>query len=369
MDDRAPTWHALLDSWQVSWKTGCVWGFDVGGANLKVACLDRPSGHLISQSRSFALWRSPQDLSSAIQAITTELPPPTQIVITMTGEIADCFPHKSVGVAAIVDQCERAFAPLGVPIRYYAQTAKTTEDSWLNAADAKQYWTMVAASNWHAVANLWGNYLSTEFQGPGLIADLGSTTLDLTVVAPDRPISPATDWERIQLGRLVYTGARRSPLSMILPEVTYRGATLPLAQELFATIQDAYLLTELIEEDHDNNATPDGRPATRECASQRIARMFCSDAQELPSEFLQQIARQAQMKHLAQIATALSRPLCEEPNLKWLLNLGEGEPLLFVSIAQTRWSNFAGSIRQGSNLLGREVSQVMPAVAVAILAP
>ncbi|MDP1561878.1 MAG: hypothetical protein Q8M16_10910 [Pirellulaceae bacterium] len=369
MDSGPPQWNTLLKHWQVSQKSGRVWGFDIGGANLKVVCLDRPSGHLTSQSHSFALWRTPQELSTALQALTASFAAPDQIVITTTGEIADCFPRKSAGVAAIVDQCEMAFARRGVPIRYYAQTASIEDRSWLRADEAKQSCTEVAASNWHAVARLWGNFLSSEFQAPGLIADLGSTTLDLTVVGPDRPLTPASDWQRIQTGRLVYTGARRSPLSMILPTVNYRGLTLPLAQELFATIHDAYLLTELIDEDEENNATADGRPATRDHAAQRIARMFCSDAQELPSEFLHHVAMQAQSKHLQLIASALARPLREEPGLLWLLNLGEGERLLFVAMAQTRWSMFAGSIRSGTDLLGPEVSGVMPAVAVAILAP
>lgn len=369
MDNGPSQWHALLNHWQVSQKSGRVWGFDIGGANLKVVSLDRPSGHLNSQSHSFALWRTPQELSTALQALTASFAAPDQITITMTGEIADCFPGKSVGVAAIVDQCEMAFAGRRVPIRYYAQTASIEDRSWLRADEAKQRWPEVAASNWHAVARLWGNYLSAEFQGPGLIADLGSTTLDLTVVAPDRPLTPATDWQRIQTGRLVYTGARRSPLSMILPAVTYRGMTLPLAQELFATIHDAYLLTELIDQDEENNATADGRPATRDRAAQRIARMFCSDAPELPIEFLHHVAKLAQARHLQLIASALTRPLVEEPELQWLLNLGEGERLLFVAMAQTPWSMFAGSIRSGTDLLGPEVSHVMPAVAVAILAP
>jgi (4-(4-[2-(gamma-L-glutamylamino)ethyl]phenoxymethyl)furan-2-yl)methanamine synthase len=393
MGSSQPHRQAWLDYWQVSPRAGCVWGFDIGGANLKVACLRRTDGHVTTQVQAFALWRHPLELNTQLQSLTASLTAPDQIVITMTGEIADCFPNKASGVATIVEQCEMAFARLGIPIRYYAQSPTIEDDAWLTADQAIQKWPKVAAANWHAVARFWGDYLMTQYHAPGLIADLGSTTLDLTIVAPQQPLQPATDWERIQQGRLIYTGARRSPLSMILPAVNFHGLTVPLAQELFATIHDAYLMTGLLAEDEDQTATADGRPATRIHAAQRIAKLFCSDAQELPDGLIQQVAEQAQQKHLQQIATALDRLWSEAPTLSWLLILGEGERLLDASIPLTRKSfvdgtskvfvagtrkdfatgtrkDFAaGTIQSGAELLGPDLSRAMPAVAIAFLAP
>jgi hypothetical protein len=314
------------------------------------------------------LWRAPTDLNVALRAVSASFPAPDQIVITMTGEIADCFPTKCAGVTAIVAQCETAFGELGIPIRYYSQSATQAGPTWVTGHVATAEWRSVSASNWHAVARLWGEYFGTKFQAPGLIVDLGSTTLDLTTVDARESLGPATDWERIQQGRLVYTGGRRSPLAMILPQVEYRGLRLPLAQELFATIQDAYLLTGLLEEDEGDSTTADGRPATRACAEQRIARHFCSDVRELPSDFIQQVAEQAQSRHLQRISEAINRVILENAELKWLLTLGEGERPLLQAIAQTSWGHSAQSLHSGRDLLDPQISGAMPAAAIAIMA-
>jgi probable H4MPT-linked C1 transfer pathway protein len=363
-----PHRSAVVDYWLGGQRTGCVWGLDIGGANLKVACLERGSRHFHAQGQPFALWRQPADLNIALRALTAELPRPTQIAITMTGEIADCFPHKSAGVASIVEQCEMAFSHLGCPLRYYAQAANRDDGCWLTSTEAKHRWSVVAAANWHAVARFWGDYLMDELSAPGLIADLGSTTLDLTIVAPAQPLEPATDWQRLEQGRLVYTGARRSPLSMILPSVHFGPQTIPLAHELFATILDAYLMTGLLDEDEGDCATADGRPATRDHAAQRIAKMFCSDTAELPGELIQQVARQAQQQHLVHIGAALQRSLSSQPQVRWLLILGEGERVVLAAHQQIDRCNGI-EVLPSSLWMGLELSRVMPAVAVAVMAP
>lgn len=368
MDDGSCKFLSLLKHWRVSDKVGRVWGFDIGGANLKLACLNRSQGTLISRQQGFPLWRSPNDLGMALQSLTSQLDAPEHIVVTMTGEIADCYASKAEGVASIVSQCEQAFESLGISIRYYSQESNRPEACWLDAQAACENWIDVAAANWHAVSRLWGDYLSQMLESTGLIADLGSTTLDLTKVVPNRPSWTGSDWERIRDGRLVYTGARRSPLSMILSEVKYRDRTFPLAQELFATIHDTYLITGLAAEDINDNATADGRAATKNCAAQRIARLFCSDLLELPDDFVQTVAAQAQWKHCELLATALSRQLCMEPQPKWLLLLGEGESLLRLALRHDNSVPFSGVILSGNEMLGPECSRIMPAVAVAILA-
>ncbi|MBL8892605.1 MAG: hypothetical protein JNL67_21695 [Planctomycetaceae bacterium] len=368
MDKDSSNFRELIEHWRVQEKVGRVWGCDIGGANLKVACLDRPQGKLRSQQQGFPLWRSPSELWRALRALTSELAAPAQIVVTMTGEIADCYASKAEGVTRIVEQCEQAFEPCGVPVRYYSQNGNDLETCWLNALAAQENWSRVAAANWHAVARMWGDYLSHSQAAPGLIADLGSTTLDLTIVAPNLRGIPSSDWERIQAGRLVYTGARRSSLSMILSEVSYRGQALPLAQEHFATIHDAYLITGLADEEPHNEATADGRPATKACAAHRIARLFCSDLPELPSDLIQAVATQAQEKHRKRLAIALSRQLRMNPAPQWILLLGEGESLLRNALSDAPRDGFSGAIFSGSNRLGPEASRIMPAVAAAILA-
>ena len=111
----------------------------------------------------------------------------------------------------------------------------------------------------------------------GLILDLGSTTLDLTLVTPGQHVPGRTDWQRMREGELIYTGLRRSPLTCILPRFHWLEWTLAPAQELFATIDDAYIYSGERPERPWDSATADGRPATRAAAQRLLARLFCSD--------------------------------------------------------------------------------------------
>jgi len=354
-----------------------VWGLDIGGANLKAALLEGTSGRLSSRSRPFALWRSPTRLADHLQQLTHAWPEPDAIAVTMTGEIADCYPSKATGVAAIVDQCELAYAARLGTLRYYAPNPDPAQLHFLSAAEAQHKWVRVAASNWHAVARLWGQWLTTQRHAPGLILDLGSTTLDLTPIACTQAPAARTDWERICRGELLYTGSRRSPLAAVLPTVTIDTDTWPLAQELFATIGDVYLITGDRTEDPDDCETADGRPATVGHAKQRLARMFCSDAAELPSGWLERVAAAAKNAHLDLISHAIERSLQQHLDTRWCLLLGEGEALL-----RQAWQRvptiMAGSLTAGSrdsvtilaatDMLDSSLSMALPAAAVAVLA-
>jgi hypothetical protein len=66
----------------------------------------------------------------------------------------------------------------------------------------------------------------------------------------------------------------------VLHKVSYRGHTCGVAQECFATAQDAYLLLGWLPESASDLDTADGRPATKKHARSRIARMLCANESE-----------------------------------------------------------------------------------------
>lgn len=368
--------NALLRHWVASHPAQTVWGLDIGGANLKAAWLDTATGQISSRHSAFALWRSPTQLADQLKQLTQAWPEPKKISITMTGEIADCFPSKASGVATIVEQCEAAFAARPAPCRYYAMSANKSIASFLPADDACRAWRRVAASNWHAVARMWGEWLTPHRQTPGLILDLGSTTLDLTPVPCDQLPTPRSDFERIRRGELLYTGCRRSPLAAVLPTVNIDAEQVTLAQELFATIGDAYLVTGDRAEAPADCETADGRPATVGHAKQRIARLFCSDAEELPNGWIERIAATAKIAHLKAISQTIQRSLQQNPDTSWCLMLGEGEALLrqvWLQSATTTTSSAKDVSRESipmiaaAEVLDPAISTSMPAYAVALL--
>ena len=186
----------------------------------------------------------------------------------MTGELADCYPTKAAGVAAIVAAIETAAAGRDVRIYLTEGTLATPPEAIARPLDA-------AASNWHALARFSARFMTG---GNGLLIDIGSTTCDLIPIISGRPATRGrTDPERLASGELVYTGVVRSPICAVVAELPWRGQPCATAHELFATTIDAYLLLGELAEDPLSTATADGRPATRAAAHDRLARMICAD--------------------------------------------------------------------------------------------
>jgi probable H4MPT-linked C1 transfer pathway protein len=319
---------------------------DVGGANLKVA-----DGRRVAVSEAFPLWKEPEALAAAIERLLREAPPAERIVATMTGELADCFRTKAEGVAAIVGAAQQAAGARDV--RIYM-----TDGSLVSPSEAVRRPWEAAASNWHALARFVARWLPG---GNGLLIDIGSTTCDLIPLREGWPATQGkTDPDRLAAGELVYTGVWRSPVCAVLGELPWRDASCPVAQELFATTLDAYLmLGDLCEEPH-NTSTADGRTATREYARERLARMICADREMFSEEDALTAARAIRDAQTRRIAA--SRPLKTIPAT--VIVSGQGEFLARQVLEQV---GFAGQTISLADKLGAEISQVAPAHALAVL--
>ncbi|HVX14680.1 MAG TPA: hydantoinase/oxoprolinase family protein [Pirellulales bacterium] len=240
-----------------------VLAFDIGGANLKAA-----DGCGFSASRPFPLWQRPADLADALSALVADAPPAEMIVATMTGELADCFETKAQGVAHILAAVQRCAADR--PVRVYL-----VDGSFVSTDAANQRPLLAAASNWHVLARFAARFCE---QNVGLLIDVGSTTTDLIPIVAGCPAATGTnDTQRLAASELIYTGVTRSPVCAVVDALPYRGQKVPVAQELFATTRDAYLLLGDMPEDASDCQTADGRPATRAAARDRLARMICAD--------------------------------------------------------------------------------------------
>ena len=78
-----------------------ILGLDIGGANIKAA---DASGRTLT--RPFAIWKTPEQLGNQVAQICREFPAVTQLAVTMTAELADCYATKAEGVTSILDQVE-----------------------------------------------------------------------------------------------------------------------------------------------------------------------------------------------------------------------------------------------------------------------
>ena len=349
-------------------------GLDIGGANLKAA---HTSGW--SHSVSFAMWREWRTLAVSIAKLLEECPAFVGVAVTMTGELADCFATRAEGVAIILEQLTSILPAQMVRIYCVDGTWKSVSQS------ARDPWS-VAASNWHGLARFAVRLVGTK---SCLLIDTGSTTTDLIPIRDGQiQLEAKTDSQRLQAGALVYTGIERSNVAAILAEVTLFGASCPVMNEQFATMRDVYLWLGELQDEPECCETADNKPATREAARYRLARIVGEDGSTLADSDVDQLAQQiarAQTQLVAKAflkltATSMKKASTRtkkktetEPILanrggqafECVAISGHGDFLIESALAACGWD---GERIRLQNTLGNELSRCAPAYAIAVLA-
>lgn len=242
-------------------------GLDIGGANLKCADL---AGH--TESIFFPLWQRPTDLAATLAELLAPFPGAQHFAVTMTGELADCFSDAAQGVRHIVEHTEQAIRTqlsAAAGTHYYS-----VDGSFVSARLAIDHPDPLAASNWHALASV----VASTVDRPSLLIDIGSTTTDLTALDPGKLRSRSrTDFDRLQTRELVYVGIERTPLCAVVDSLSFDGKSVPVMNEVFATVDDCALLAGFTPESPDDCQTADGRPRTLTAARGRMAKMVGLD--------------------------------------------------------------------------------------------
>jgi probable H4MPT-linked C1 transfer pathway protein len=281
-----------------------VLGLDIGGANLKIAHTSAPPLCV-----PFALWKSPTLLPHALRQLVSQRRVRDLLVVTMTGELCDCFPSKRQGVHAILDAVESVAGP--TPVRVWRNDGR-----FVDVATARATPLQVAAANWLALATFVGRYAP---YGPALLIDIGSTTTDIVPLIGGRPIPAGrTDPERLRCHELVYTGVRRTPLCALLGG---EGAA-----ELFATTLDVYLVLGCVPERPDDPNTADGRPCTKAFAHARLARMLCADLETSTEAERIELAERLAARQIHMIQQAIGQVAARLPAPpSFVILAGEGE--------------------------------------------
>ncbi len=287
-------------------------GLDIGGANIKFV-----SGQGECNQIAFPFWTDKDLLPKILTGIAASFTTPTCLGVTMTAELADCFPSKQEGVAFIVNAVENTlgdYRPL-----YYQ-----TDGGMCDAMSAIKNWQTVAASNWHALA--WFAFSDCN-ERSGFVFDIGSTTTDIIPVENGLPvIQGQNDLSRLLNHQLFYAGVERTPICSLIDEVELESGTASVARELFATALDVFLWLGEIEPS-ETLSTADGRPATRIHAGNRLARMVCADFDELRPQGIDAVARQTRDKLKTHLSHCLSSVVAEHPTL----------PLTFKTFGGGTW--------------------------------
>ena len=240
-------------------------GWDIGGAHLKVACLDNNGVLCTLDQYATPLWEGIDRLEAPVTRAVNSLPPGNCVhALTMTGELADCFPGRRDGVTQLVDYMSARLGR-GNPVYVYAGNQGLIAPDRLYDCH-----TDVASANWHATATYVAKCL-----GSGVLVDLGTTTTDIIPFHEQQVCCRGyTDQERLQTGELVYTGITRTPVMAVLERLPYKGVRQSIAAEYFANMADVYRITGDLDEHFDMLPAADGGGKTRYHSIKRLARML-----------------------------------------------------------------------------------------------
>jgi probable H4MPT-linked C1 transfer pathway protein len=265
---------------------------DIGGANTKAAW--RHGETLRTVSRAFEVWRDRDALAAVLREVAAEAGPAEAVAITMTAELSDAFRTKREGVGFVLDAAADALGEFRV---------LTVSGELVSVAAAREQPWEVAAANWVATA-----LAVARVHPDALLIDVGSTTTDvIPIVAGVVAARGRSDLERLLAGELVYTGLLRTNLAAIARSVPVRGGSCPVASELFAISADVHLVLGPLSPEAYSGPTPDGRPATAAFARERIARLVCSDTEQLADSEIDAIAAFLHAEQIRQIEAAARR--------------------------------------------------------------
>jgi (4-(4-[2-(gamma-L-glutamylamino)ethyl]phenoxymethyl)furan-2-yl)methanamine synthase len=334
-------------------------GWDLGGANLKLARLEEGRITQVAQVPCPVI-PDRNKFNQALDQALALVPREARHAVTMTGELSDVFANREEGVGYLVATMRNAVGAERLSI--YAGSAGFLAPELAAARPLE-----VASANWHASAMLVAGECCD-----GLLVDVGTTTTDIVPLKGGAPASRgATDGERLTEGELRYTGVVRTPVMAVAREARFKGRRQGIAAERFATMADVYRLTGELPDDADPYPSADLRGKSAAESAARLARMLGRDASEAGAPDWVDVARHFANCQFAEIEAAARLLIAREQLGGGSVVIGAGcGRFLTQRFAQRLglpYRDFAATIECLPE--AREmVARCAPAVAVALLA-
>jgi probable H4MPT-linked C1 transfer pathway protein len=327
-------------------------GWDIGGVNTKVARV--AGGRVLAvHSRPFELQRDPGALVQVLRQLAAETGAQENDVhaVTMTAELSQMFRVKRDGVRFVLDAVEAAFP--GANIRVYA-----VDGRFVSIAEAADAPLLVAAANWAATARIVAQSVPDS-----LLIDIGTTSTDIIPIVDGEVAALGwTDPDRLASGELVYSGSVRTPVEALAASVPFRGGEIGLSAEGFALSGDVHVWRHDLPSADYSAPTPDGRPATRQFAGERLARAICADREMLDESDVTAIADALAAAQIARIAAAIETVRARHRSLRDAVVTGLGA---FIAERAARQAGM--DVVSLASALGDCAARFAPAASVALL--
>ena len=296
-----------------------VFGWDVGGAHVKVSMLDACGDVCDVAQWACALWLGLDQLESTIALVFARWPRARDAdalhAVTMTGEMVDLFEDRAHGVDAIA---RTLAACLRGRLRFFA--GGVGESGWLDASACGEDWQRVASANWLATAQCVASRLADA-----VLIDIGSTTTDIVPIEGSCVVARGrSDAARLATGELVYHGVVRTPLCGLAHRIAFDGVESNVMNEWFATTADVYRLTGELDPSCDLYPAADNGPKTPAASRARIARMIGRDAHEADDQGWLAFAQRWRAVQLDGLAANLASVLAAHERLAHAPLVGAG---------------------------------------------
>lgn len=337
-----------------------VLGWDLGGAHLKAAAVDRRSKVLWVRQLPCPLWLGLEHLDRAIAGVLKEQPGARLHAVTMTGELTDFFKNRAQGVTGILSRFGKQ-VPASRTLVYAGESGFFTPQRVARNPES------VASANWAASAQLVASRVRDA-----LFVDIGSTTTDIVPIRDGKlAVRGHSDYERLACEELVYTGIVRTPVMALAERIPFEGNQIAPMAEYFATAADVYRLTGELPEGADQLPAADNGGKTVRDSARRLARMIGRDLESARLPAWRQCARDLAELQLWKIRQACERVLSrgDVPKSSPLIGAGIGR-FLVRKIADEigrRYRDF-DSLVDAAPAVAACASNCAPAVAVAVLA-
>jgi len=324
-----------------------ILGLDIGGANTKASSSDG----CYTESFYLPLWKD-SGLEDCLIKIKKDFSGIEKVAVVMTGEGADSFLERRLGVRYIQQKVESVFDDV-----YYLSIYGTFERE---ITDEKKFFS----ANWIAsVIKL------MELEENFLFIDMGSTTTDIIPVVDGRICSGKTDFERLLEGTLIYFGALRTDVSTMVENVQIlsKNRYCPIAKEKYAQMADVYNILGDINEKNYICETPDGKGKSIEDSKRRLARIVCCDLDDLDEKDVVNIAKEIKKVEMNMLFDEIIKFLNKKGWNNIIKNIfvaGSGE---FVIKKTLERINDFYDINSLSELFGPNISSIFPAFSVGSL--
>ncbi|HEV8393241.1 MAG TPA: hydantoinase/oxoprolinase family protein [Vicinamibacterales bacterium] len=331
-----------------------VAGWDIGGSNTKVCRVE--SGRVVASiSRPFEVRHAPDQLAPLLRRLAAEVAGAAAAVdahaVTTTAELSRVFLTKREGVSFVLDAVESALGPTTVSVY-------TVDGAFVTPAEARRHPLRVAAANWMATASL-----VSETHPDAVLVDIGTTTTDIIPIVDGRVVAEGrSDPERLASGELLYTGAVRTPVEALAADVCVQGRHYTLAAEGFATSADVHLWRGDLMPGDVTGETADGRPATRACAGDRLARALCADRELMNDDAVTALADALAGAQTDRVAAAIARVAARHPSIRRAVVAGTGA---FIAARAARAAGL--DVYDLAEAHGDGAARGAPAAAVALL--